>query len=300
MNDRIELASGLELIVIGGGSLKFNEEDKPLRDLVRRTFEEVQIPVLQQFSESIDDKALRPVDSIGWTRERGMLTDRADPQPGYNHIILVETDDSGNRRPIGMRVSDEFTIPHFGRVLMDYFSGMVPKEHAGNLHYVDSDQLGNRLSGKTAMTPHGILSAFTKHLLRQPSTYEIRVSDGVGIEKERLAAQRFLRYGSEGQTMLWVPPLSAETHDEYQVAIPTELYIQFGSQQADRRLPLEAGLFLAVNKYIKEGGAELNASRLRRAGYDFNTLPSVVNTRKAHAEVAAANGGFIPTSPIRA
>lgn len=299
MNVRIEIAPKLELIVIDGGSLKFNREDKPLRDLVRRAYKEVQVPVLEQHGESIEDKALRPVDSIGWTVERGMLTDRDDPQQSYNHIILAEVDENGDFKPRGMRVTDEIRVPRFGKILMEYFSGMVPKEYASKRHAVDLRLLSDGASGTAELTAHEILMSFARHLTIPPDRFLATFSDGVGIEKAVLAAKGYEHYGPEEKTMLWAPSLKAETREQYGIAIPTELYVLFNGQVSDHRITLNAGLFIAVNKYIKEGSAELNARRLKRAGYNFDTLPAVVKTREAHSEVAAANGGFIPTSPIR-
>ncbi|MEK6837418.1 MAG: hypothetical protein AABX69_02100, partial [Nanoarchaeota archaeon] len=149
------------------------------------------------------------------------------------------------------------------------------------------------------LTAHQILMMFNRHLTRPPAKFLARVTDGVGIDKAILAAQDYERYGPRRSTMLWVPPLNAETREEYQKAIPTELFVRFDSQVSDYRFPLAAGLFITVDKYIKEGSAELDARRLKRAGYVFDTLPSVVKTREAHDRVAAENGGFIPCSPIR-
>ncbi len=291
MNKNIQLSPNLELRVISAGSLSFGKADKPIRELVRRTYEEVQLAVVPE------DKALAPVDSIGWTVERGMLTDRADVQPGYNHLILCEIDEAGNVQPIGLRVTNEAKIKGLGAVLMDLYSGMVPGKYARKQYSVDASLLTDGPRQFQSLTPFEILAMFTRQLTRPPESFAATVSDGVGVSRRALANAGYLHYGPKGRAMLWVPPLNADTPEAYAVAQPAALYIKLG-KFSENRLPLDTGVNLAVKEYIKESGTELNPGRLRRMGYNFDTLPSVVKTMKAHSAVANANGGYIPLSPI--
>lgn len=319
MDERIRLSATLDLEVIN--SLSFGKADGPRRDLVRAAYKGVQLPVLKAFGEKlkdknyVKDKGLRPVDSIGSTREPGVLTDSSDPQPGYHHLYLIGystvVDDAafanvdggdiaerfGAGKPIGLRVTDEFKAPSFGHVLMEYFTAMV-NSRPNDVYAVDLSKLSDGESGTALLKPREILISFTKHLSKSPGEFRATLSDGVGIEAKILAEMGYERFGPEGQTMLWTPPLNAEKKEQYEVAIPMELYVRFGSGVSDHRFPEKAALFIAIDKYIKEGGTELNPRRLKKAGYVFDTLPAVTKTREALRSVAAANGGYVPCSPI--
>lgn len=311
MDVRIQLSAILDLEVIN--RLSFGKADGPRRDLVRAAYELVQLPVLEAFGRKLEDenyvkdKGLRPVDSIGSTREPGVLTDSSDPQPGYHHLYLIGYSTvvdganfavrEGAGRPIGLRVTDEFKAPSFGDVLMEYFTAMV-SSRPDDVYAVDLSKLSDGESGTALLKPHEILIGFTKHLTKSPGKFKATLSDGVGIEAKILAERGYERFGPEGQTMLWTPPLNAEKKEQYEVAIPMELYVRFGSGASDHRFPEKAALFIAIDKYIKEGGTELNPRRLKKAGYVFDTLPAVTKTREAIRSVAAANGGYIPCSPI--
>lgn len=293
-----KLAPDLELIVLSGGSLKYNKEDKPYRDLVRRTYKEVQVEVLKEHEEDINDKALLPKDSIGPTRYRGMLTDRNDPQLGYNHLILVKIDEKGEAQPIGMRVTDEFRVPHFGRVLMEYYSAMVPARHSSQKYVIDLQLLSEDATGTVPLTPQEILLSYTRHLTKSPDQYVLTLSDGVGIDTSVLAGNGYEHFGPARRKMLWVPPLNADTREEYQKAISVDISVKFGPNFSEHRIPENAALFIAVEKYIREGGTELSARKLKKLGYDFDTLPAVVKTIRAIRAIAKMNGGHIPCSPI--
>lgn len=306
MNKRIQLlppaaqyAETLELVVIN--SLKFNEKDGPLRELVRQAFKEVQVPVLEYFGENVEDKALRPTDSIGSTREPGQLTDSNDPSPGYHHIYLVELPPKGEWKdslPVGMRITDEFRAPKFGNVLMEYFTAMVRPDRAERRYYVNLDKLNDNANGEIPLlTLHQILMMLTKHLSKSPDKFKATLSDGVGIKKAVLASMGYERFGPEGKTMLWVPPLNAETKEQYEIAIPAQLYVRFGSRVANHRFPESAALFIAVRKYIKEGYADEDV--LGELGIRINNLPCVVKTREAIKAVSAKYSGYIPCSPIK-
>lgn len=298
MTVRIGLCSDLELVIISGGSLRYNKNDKQYRDLVRRTYKEVQVEVLKERGENVDDKALLPKDSIGPTRYRGTLTDRDDPQPGYNHLILNKVGEKGEAQPIGLRVTDEFRIPHFGRILMEYYPAMVPARHSSQKRTIDLQLLSEEAKGTASLTPQEVLLIYDRHLTKAPNQYVLTISDGVGIDTRVLAGKGYERFGPIGKEMVWVPPLNAGTKEEYQRAIPADIYVKFGPNFSGHRIPEDAALFIAVEKYIRDGGAELSAKELKRIGYDFDTLPSVVKTIRAIRAVAKSNGGYIPCSPI--
>jgi len=305
MNAEIRLGPGLELIVREAGSLGFGKKDKWLRDLVRRTYEEVQVPVLQQHDENVGDNALAPKDSIGWTHVRGMLTDKDHPLPGYNHIILVKVYQNENRNPIGLRVTDEFLVPRFGNVLMEYFSAMIPRKFERNLYLVDRGLLSNLPEGtlRSLLRPTQILLNFNKQLTLPPEKYVASLSDGVGIDRKVLANAGYERFGPEGKTMVWVPPMNARTVEEYKKLITAELYFKFDQHVKSHHVTKDAALFIAIDKYIKEGMAELDEKeleKLEKSGYVFEALPAVVKTREAIESSAAQYGGYIPCSPIKA
>ena len=299
MVTHVDLGSGLELIVISGGSLKYNRADKPFRDLVRQVYHDVQRPVLEAFGENIEDKALLPKDSIGPTNDRGMLTDRNDPQLGYNYLILTIQNSEGNPKPIGMRVTDEFRIPHDGRVLMEYFSAMVLPEYDKRKFGVNVKLLSEDEFGSASVSPSEILMTYAGQLTKSPSQYVFTFSDGVGIARNTLAGMDYERFGPEGKTLVWVPPLNAETREDYEKAIPMEMFVKPGPQFPGRGIPEEAALFIAVEKYIREGSTELSAKKLRKVGFQFDTLPSVVETINAIRTVARQHEGYVPISPIQ-
>jgi hypothetical protein len=282
MNGVFPISQNLEMVVLN--SLTFGKRDEELRWLVSEYGYQLQLQVLkEQGSDNPAADALSPIDTIGSNRVPGILTDRNDPSPEYHYLNLMEKRPSGNKL-IGIYITEQRIVPELGEIITEWFSPLVPKKFAKNEYVING----------SAKRPYDILWNFSKQFTKDIHAFAARITDGKGIPKSKLAEQGFVKIGPSDKNILWVPPLNANTIEQYRMKRPIDLYILFHNPEIS--VPYEAVRWLC--KDYLQANTEMNDKVRDKLGYTLSRLPAYRSTMRRISTIASANENRIPCSPI--
>lgn len=345
MNGFIRLGGGLEMLVIN--RIDFNKDQEAIatvqegENLQRQVFRENNVSFLE-------DRVLLAVDSVGGPDVEPQLDGSSK---SYHHLYLLH-----QGRLIGMRVTEEFDkVPGMdGNVVLDYLPPLVPQAEAGKTY--ELDRLSPQTSGSVSnmllrirlargekrtyvplqadvirVNPFELLTNFSLHHKHPFNAYVATFSDGIGVSNEQLQINGYVK----SEAGIWVPPMSAGSHDladtaartqarkDYMTVLPEPVHmVAKFVPNAKPQIPGEAAEWLFVTKYLKDGYIDtghlrkielrdrkqiiaeqgsITEEQLMAVRLRINELPSVVRTRESIAEAAGKKGyvAFWPISPAQ-
>ena len=282
MNKRVSIGPNLELVVIE--SLTFKAKDAALRKIVEQGYF-LQVQALLDYGSTAAD-ALHPMDSIGSSGTPGILTDKDDPTPGYHHLYLGKNRPDGSFDLIGMRVTEERSVPGLGQIIAEWYAPLVRAKDERTLYVTEAGM----------QTTADILWSFEDHLSKPMAQFQAIITDGKGINKPVLSEHDYHRIGPGAKTIFWAPPLNADSPEKYKESRPVDMFIRF---LRTRRPQLSERAVRWLGEDYLEANTELNEELQGLMGFrSIRDLPAYNRTMEAIAAVSKANNSYIPCGRI--
>ncbi len=242
MAEKIDFGSGLELILVK--SIDFRK-DSSVMDVVRAGVE-LQLYVFREQGVSQPEKRVLSYDqSVGSPEDPGALNEGR----AYSHLYVLR-----QGKLIGMMASEEYKISGVkGIAVLDYFLPLVPTSESFTKYHVRAPALG--VSGDSQLiTPITLPEIMARTTLQftSPERVAARFNDGIGVSRSFLAREHYL----ECEVKVPVPPLDAETEEEYKSVLDEVCIYGKFSGAIKPRLTKEGANQLLKSRYLKDGYVE--------------------------------------------
>ncbi len=275
MAEKISFGSGLELMLVKSIDFK---KDGEVRSVVREGVR-LQLLVFKEQGVSQPDKRVLTYDqSFGSPEDPGALN---EGRP-YSHLYVLR-----HGKPVAMMASEEYKISGIdGIAVLDYFPPLVLASERSARYTVPAQVFGGDSRLLAPMTLPEIMARATLQFTN-PERVVARFNDGIGVSRGFLAGEKYL----ECEVKVPVPPLNAETEEEYESILDeVSIYGRF-SEKIKPRLTKKGARQLLESRYLKDGYVdEGRLGFVSGAGIPVRELPCVKELERRIDRAIAEHG----------